>query len=68
MKNLLVKFFLTIVFLATITGCENQAKKTTNAVQTNAESLKKAKVARVWHGRTIAAKADEYEKYFMKRA
>jgi hypothetical protein len=68
MKNLLVKFFLTIVFLATISGCESQVEKTANAVQPNAESLKKAKVAHVWHGRTMAAKADEHEKYLMKRA
>lgn len=29
----------------------------------NLESLKKAKVARMWQGRTTDAKADEYEKY-----
>ena len=26
-------------------------------------SLKKARVARIWQGRTTAARADEYEKY-----
>lgn len=29
----------------------------------NPESLKKAKVARIWQGRTTDEKADEYEKY-----
>jgi heme-degrading monooxygenase HmoA len=29
----------------------------------NLESLRKAKIARIWQGRTTNAKADEYEKY-----
>jgi heme-degrading monooxygenase HmoA len=29
----------------------------------NLESLKKAKIARIWQGRTTNARADEYEKY-----
>ena len=45
-------------------GCEQQTERGVGTMQTNnVESLKKAKVARIWNGRTTDANADEYEEY-----
>lgn len=51
-----MKLVKRILFLALISGALLNAACAT-------ASLQKAKIARVWHGRTVDAKADEYEKY-----
>jgi heme-degrading monooxygenase HmoA len=38
-------------------------EKVTTMPTNNIEGLKKAKIARIWQGRTTDARADEYEKY-----
>lgn len=59
-----------LVFLAILVaggGCRsvsnNQFGDTNRPIMANAESIRKAKIARVWHGRLPETKADEYEKY-----
>lgn len=54
--------YLLFLLVCFAVGCQS-AQNQNNQPAKVSESIQKAKIARIWHGRLPDAKADEYEKY-----